>query len=217
MAMEKLDLGKLYKSYYTAQAKPQLIEFETAHYVTITGQGDPDGETFARATEALYTVSYGVKGLCKQDERDFTVPKLEGLWWVDGDLRQALKVPRAEWRWKLLIRMPTYVALEQVDEARQKAMKKKKELVELGDVRFEKLHEGQCVQMLHVGPYATEPETLRQMEDFINAEGWAYAGLHHEIYLSDPRRVEPAKMKTILRYPVARREKAEVENGGLLQ
>ncbi|KRE82562.1 hypothetical protein ASG89_15065 [Paenibacillus sp. Soil766] len=200
--MEKLDLAKAYKTYYTAPTKPQIVEFEPISYVTIVGKGDPDGITFANATEALYTVAYGVKGHCKKAEKDFTVPKLEGQWWVDGDLRTALEVPREEWHWKLLIRMPEFVTAELVEEARSAALAKKKELKVIADVGYETLHEGLCVQMLHVGPYATEPETLAQIEHFISQEQLSYRGLHHEIYLSDPRKMDPARMKTILRYPV---------------
>ncbi|CAN7225232.1 GyrI-like domain-containing protein [Paenibacillus sp. LjRoot153] len=200
--MEKLDLAKAYKPYYTAPTKPELVVFEPISYVTIVGKGDPNGAAFANATEALYTVAYGVKGHYKKLEKDFTVAKLEGQWWVDGDPRTALEVSREEWHWKLLIRMPTYVSAEIVEEARSAAMAKKKELKVIADVGYETLHEGLCVQMLHVGPYATEPETLAQMEHFISQEQLSYRGLHHEIYLSDPRKIDPAKMKTILRYPV---------------
>ncbi|CAH1210507.1 hypothetical protein PAECIP111891_03496 [Paenibacillus allorhizoplanae] len=200
--MNKLDLAKAYKAYYTAPTKPELVVFEPISYVTIVGKGDPDGATFANATEALYTVAYGVKGHYKKLEKDFTVAKLEGQWWVDGDPRTALEVPREEWHWKLLIRIPTYVSAEIVEKARTTAMAKKKELKVISDVGYESLNEGTCVQMLHVGPYATEPETLARMEQFIEDNQLRYCGLHHEIYLSDPRKIEPAKMKTILRYPV---------------
>lgn len=200
--MEKLDLAKTDKAYYTAKTKPQLIEFEAIRYVTIMGQGSPDGQAFAQAVEALYTLSYSVKGIYKAKEKDFTVAKLEGLWWVDGDRSKALEVPREEWHWKLLIRMPEFVTAERVEEARRTAIGKKKELNEIAAVEFERLHEGSCVQMLHVGPYATEPETLAQMYQYIEANSLRISGLHHEIYLSDSRKVEPSKMKTILRYPV---------------
>jgi hypothetical protein len=200
--MEKFDLAKAYKSYYTAQSKPQLLDFGPIWYVTIQGTGDPNGEVFANATEALYTLSYSIKGIYKMEEKDFTVAKLEGLWWVDGDNRNALEVPKEQWRWKLLIRMPDFVTAEKVEEARVKALGKKKELVMLSDIEFESLHEGSCVQMLHIGPYTSEPETLSQMYQFMETSQVSISGLHHEIYLSDPRKIDPSKMKTILRYPV---------------
>ncbi|MNV69285.1 hypothetical protein D3C71_1621890 [compost metagenome] len=98
--------------------------------------------------------------------------------------------------------MPAYVTAEDVDVARSAAAAKKKELKMISDVAYETLHEGRCVQILHVGPYATEPETLAQMEQFIEQNQLSYGGLHHEIYLSDPRKTDPAKLRTILRYPV---------------
>lgn len=198
----------------TAQTKPELIEFEPVWYVTIEGTGDPDGDVFANATEALYTLSYSTKGICKSEGKDFTVAKLEGLWRVDGDSRNALEVPREQWRWKLLIRMPEFVTSERVEEARAKAQGKKKGLQAIADIKFERLHEGSCVQMLHVGPYATEADTLRQMEQFMEMNHVSINGLHHEIYISDPRMVEPSKMKTILRYPV---QGVEVVKGGFLR
>ncbi|MDU0205887.1 MULTISPECIES: GyrI-like domain-containing protein [Paenibacillus] len=200
--MEKLDLAKVYKSYYTAPTKPQLIEFGPVWYVTIVGTGDPNGDVFAQATEALYTLSYSIKGIYKMEEKDFTVAKLEGLWWVDGDSRNALEVPKEQWCWKLMIRMPDYVTSEKVEEARVKALGKKKELDLLSSIVFESLHEGSCVQMLHMGPYASEHETLSQMYEFMETSHLSISGLHHEIYLSDPRKIDPSKMRTILRYPV---------------
>ncbi|MDD9272232.1 GyrI-like domain-containing protein [Paenibacillus sp. GCM10023248] len=209
--MDKLDLAKADIAYYGALRKPQVIDCEPLWYVSITGKGDPDGETFARATEALYTVSYGVKGIYKAELKDFTVAKLEGLWWVLGDITQALKAPREEWHWKLLIRMPAFVTEQKVAEARAAALRKKKELKIIASVEFERLHEGRCVQMLHVGPYATEPETLDEMDRFMEANHLKKSGLHHEIYLSDPRKVDTSKLRTILRYPV------EVVEVGLLR
>ncbi|WNR45170.1 GyrI-like domain-containing protein [Paenibacillus roseipurpureus] len=200
--MEKLDLAKAYKSYYSAPVKPQLVQFGPISYVSIVGQGDPNESGFAAATEALYTVAYSVKAHHKKLNQDFTVAKLEGQWWVDGDPRTALQVPKELWHWKLLIRMPDYVTVDQITRAREAAAAKKKELTLISHVNHATLHEGTCVQMLHVGPYSTEPETLSQMETYMENNQQSIHGLHHEIYVSDPRRVEPAKLKTILRYPV---------------
>lgn len=200
--MDKLDLAKKYKAYYSAPAKPELIELEEIPYLTITDKGDPSGPVFASATEALFTMSYAVKFVCKKLGNDFTVPKLEGQWWVESDT-PALETPRDEWHWKIRIRMPDFVNQEIADEARQNAIAKKKGLSQLKLVNFEHIAEGECVQMMHVGPYATEPETMGQMKDFMASEGLVLGDKHHiEIYLSDPRKVEPAKMKTIIRFPV---------------
>ncbi|UKS26797.1 GyrI-like domain-containing protein [Paenibacillus sp. HWE-109] len=208
--MDKLDLAKTYKSYYSAPTKPQIVEFDPIRYVSIQGQGDPDGTTFSNAVEALYTLSYSIKGIYKKEGKDFTVAKLEGLWWVDGDVSKALDVPREEWHWKLLIRMPDYVRTESFGEALAIAMDKKRELEVISSIHYETLHEGTCVQMLHVGPYATEPESLEQLEHYLAEHKYRITGLHHEIYLSDQRKVEPSRMKTILRYPIAAIEVVQV-------
>ena len=131
---------------------------------------------------------------------DFGVPKLEGLWWVEGDI-PALEVPREEWCWKLLIRMPDYVTNEMMDIAQTEVAKKKKN-ERIKDISLEKIKEGKSAQIMHIGSYATEPETIDTLLDYISENGLSVSGLHHEIYLSDPRKTEPDKLKTIIRYPV---------------
>lgn len=199
--MEKPDLTKMDKVYYTASGKPRMIELPELPYLAIEGQGSPDGSAFAESTEALYKVAYGVKFRCKAGGDDFTVAKLEGLWWVESEA-YGLDVPREEWRWKLLIRMPDFVGEETVREAREQAAAKNKDSSFIQLVEFIKLREGLSVQILHNGPYSTEPETLRIMHDFMDASGFVWNGSHHEIYLSDPRKTEPSRLKTILRQPV---------------
>jgi hypothetical protein len=198
---QKLDLVATDKAYYSPGWKPELRTFGPLPYLAITGQGAPGGDAFTRKTAALYPVAYGLKKHYKTAGRDFAVPKLEGLWWVEDD-RPPLEVPREEWRWKLLIRLPDFVEEAAVAEARKAAARAKKEPL-IREVAFERIEEGPCVQALHVGPYATEPETLETMHRFMAAEGLHVAGLHHEIYLSDPRKGEPEKLKTVLRCPVA--------------
>lgn len=203
----KLDLAKADKPYYSASTEPALIEFGELPYLTVTGKGAPEGQAFAAATEALYTVAYAAKAICKKEDRDFTVAKLEGLWWVAADVKSmqdALKVPREEWHWKLLIRMPDYMTGEIADAAREHAARKKKDLEPIRRVKFEAIREGLCVQVMHIGPYSTEPETLARMEAFMDEHRLVSNGLHHEIYLSDPRKANPASMRTILRHPVKR-------------
>lgn len=204
--MDKLELTKMYKTYYKANAEPELVGFGEAPYLTIAGQGDPNGERFAQAAAVLYAAAYGVKALGKAQGTDFTVPKLEGLWWVESD-QPALEVPRQEWRWKLLIRMPDFITGALAAEAKEKTALKKKELV--GDntrVAYETMAEGLCVQMLHVGPYESEPETAERMHAYMEARGLVQNGLHHEIYLTDPRKTPPSGWKTILRFPVEQRD-----------
>lgn len=148
----------------------------------------------------MYTAAYSVKNVYKQSTQDFTVSKLEGTWWVEQE-GYPLDVPRSEWCWQLLIRMPDYVVNPVVQQA-LKAAFVKKQLSLLQQVSLITLAEGKSVQVLHTGPYSEEPATLAIMEEFIRKEGLAYNGRHHEIYLSDPRKTAPAKMKTILRQPV---------------
>lgn len=139
----------------------------------------------------------------KKEGKDFTVAKLEGLWWLESD-KPALEVPREEWRWKLLIRMPEFVTSENVEKAKAGVIKKKGiELID--EIKFEKVTEGKCVQILHIGPYSTEHEAIAKMKKFMDDNNLLENGIHHEIYLSDPRKVAPEKMKTILRQPVKKK------------
>ena len=203
MTTVKLDMAKEFKAYYTAKINPEFVEFKDVQFLTILGKGEPGGDEFSSKVEAMYSLAYGVKNICKKQERDFTVPKLEGLWWVESNM-PALEVPREEWRWKLLIRMPDFVSLDTVEKAKEDVFKKKGiELIK--EIKLEEINEGKCVQVLHIGPYSTEPETIEKMRDFMNKNDLVENGLHHEIYLSDPRKVMLEKMKTILRQPVKKR------------
>jgi hypothetical protein len=206
--MEKLDLVKKYKSYYTAEAAPTVVEIGEATFLSILGQGDPSAEQFAVKLQALYTVAYTLKFACKAKNRDFAVPKLEGLWWFDEkryggfSMEEApLRIPRAEWNWRMLIRMPDYVHERDVKQA-VAAAQEKKGLPHIDEVAMFTLHEGKSVQMLHVGPFSEEPRTLLVMRAFMDGHKFRQGGLHHEIYLSDFRKTAPAKLKTILREPV---------------
>ena len=195
----KLDMVKADKAYYNAGNTPEIVEFGPHPYLTLVGQGKQAGEEITRKVEALYPLAYGVKKHCKDQGKDFGVPKLEGLWWVEEDT-PALEVPRSRWHWKLLIRMPDFVDSEIVDAVQEPVAKKKNDLIR--EVAFEQIAEAKCVQMMHLGPYATEPETIETLLSYIEENGLSVGGLHHEIYLSDPRKTAPEKMKTIIRYPV---------------
>ncbi|MEU8896479.1 GyrI-like domain-containing protein [Nocardia sp. NPDC048505] len=184
----KIDLAKSDKHYYTASTEPELRTFDGYDYLAVAGTGAPLGPEYSAAVSALYRAAYGVKKLAKAAGQDFVVPKLEGLWWVDSD-RPPLSVPREEWLWRLLIRLPEAVTAEMTAAAVSRP------------VTVERLTEGPSIQALHLGPYATEPETLARMADFMAAQGLTMNGRHHEIYLSDPRRAGSAT-KTILRHPV---------------
>lgn len=206
--MSKLDLTKNYKAYYTAKTKPELVNIEPAQFISITGKGDPAGKDFSDRIQALYTVAYTIKFIFKAQDKDFTVPKLEALWWFDekkfGQPSMAeapLKIPRSEWEYRLLIRLPHFVSEKEVVEAK-KIVLPKKQLTLANEVALFKMEEGKCVQMLHIGPFDKEPETLTKMFEFISSQQLGKNGLHHEIYLSDFRKVPPEKLKTILREPV---------------
>jgi hypothetical protein len=196
----KFDLTKEDRVYYTAKTVPQIVELSEVSCLAIEGGGAPAGGAFTEAVQALFPFAYGVKGICKKDGRDFTVAKLEGLWWVESG-RPALEVPPREWRWKLLIRLPDFVTSENVEKARSDVMKKKG-IALLKDIKFEKMNEGRCIQALHIGPYADEPETIARMRKMMEENNLVENGLHHEIYLSDPGKTPRQRLKTILRQPV---------------
>lgn len=206
--MEKLDLTKKYKSYYTAKTQPELIEIEPAQYLSICGKGDPSEQPFAARVEALYSTAYTIKFNFKGQNQDFVVAKLEGLWWFDETRypgktisTASADVPRSEWEYRLLIRLPDFVTQNDLEKAKEFVVNDKGiQLAE--EVEFITLNEGKCVQMMHVGPFATEIETLRKIGEFTNTHQLAKNGLHHEIYLSDFRKTAPDKLKTILREPV---------------
>ena len=206
MKQAKLDLAKEYKSYYTAKITPEIVEIEEGKFLAIRGKGAPGGEEFQAKVDALYSLAYGVKMLMKKQGKDFTVAKLEGLWWVDSD-KPWYEVPREEWKWKLFIRMPEFVNSEIVEKAGQETIKKKK-LEMIKEVKFETMREGTCVQILHVGPYSTEPESLAKMEKLMEEKNLIKNGLHHEIYLvmAYPGKVPEERLKTILRQPVKEKE-----------
>jgi hypothetical protein len=205
-SMEKTDLARKYKSYYSAKSKPELVEFGKISYLSISGKGDPSAEVFGKKVQALYAVAYALKFKSKANGQDFIVPKLEGLWWYDGDQNLSLsevplRISRSEWCWRLLIRMPESLTGNHLKEAIP-VVKVKKNIPYIDEVEFFTLTEGKVVQMLHVGSFDKEPETLKVIQQFTTDHGLQKAGLHHEIYLSDFRKTAPARLKTILREPV---------------
>lgn len=200
MTALKLDLTKEYKQYYTAKSTPIIVEFGEIPYLTIEGKGEPAGLIFTKSVETLYPLAYGIKKICKAQRRDFGVPKLEGLWWVKSS-KPALEVPRKNWFWKLLIRLPEFATSEMLIDAKEEVFKKKGLLL-IKETKFEKIDEGKCIQIMHIGPYSTEPETIQKITDFMKDRGFNENGLHHEIYISDPRKTPPKKIKTILRQPI---------------
>ncbi len=199
----KIDLFKTHQREYAMPKKPVLVEIAPANYLTISGAGKPGGPEFEACIGALYGTAFTIKMTRKfGGQQDYAVCKLEGQWWTDSG-NDFSKVPPEKWRWKLMIRTPHFVQQEELDKAAAVLLKRGKG-EEVRRVRLERLEEGSCVQMLHVGPYEKECETIAVMKAFAEKEHYGFHGRHHEIYLSDPRRVPPERLKTILREPVRR-------------
>lgn len=205
--MEKLDLAKKYKNYFTAKTKPELIQIEAAQFISICGKGDPNDKPFAERIEALYTTAYTIKFSSKAKDKDFVVSKLEGLWWFDERkyagktiTSSATEVPRSEWEYRLLIRLPEFVTKQDLENAIETVVEKKN-LKLAKQIEFYSMTEGKCVQILHMGPFSTEPESLLKIKAFMEENMLSKNGHHHEIYLSDFRKTEAEKLKTILREP----------------
>ena len=199
MANQKLDLLKEHKADYAAPKKPVILNIAAAKYMAIDGQGAPGGGEFQVAVGALYAGAFTMKMASKSKGQDYAVCKLEALWWADGVSFPEAKPEQV--RYKLMIRTPDFIADSDLNDTLD-VLRKKDKTPRAGDLRLESLDEGRCVQMLHVGPYDREAETIQQMQAASTAEGLAPHGLHHEIYLSDPRRVPPDRLRTILRHPV---------------
>jgi hypothetical protein len=199
---QKLDLFKMHAAEYVAPRAPALVATKPGRYLTISGTGDPAGPAFAEKVAALYAAAFTIKMMKKERAGiDYKVAGLEGLWWAPGRGPEMMARPRDEWRWKLLIRVPGCVTARCVALA-SKALLAKGKGKDVRSVKLETITEGRCVQMLHVGPYAAEGTTVGRMQEFAASQGLRLAGKHHEIYLSDPRRVPPERLRTILRHPV---------------
>ena len=198
---DKLDLYKLHKDDYATPKKPILLTVKPARYMTIVGQGTPGSEVFHTKFGALYGMAFTVKMNSKLAARDYAVCKLEGLYWVKGKQRNFTEIAMDEWCWKMLIRTPDFIKPGALRTAAEQLIEKGKDRA-VQDVKLETINEGRCVQCLHVGPYDQESATVERMRVIAESEGLTFHGLHHEIYLSDPRRVAPERLRTILRQPV---------------
>lgn len=202
--MTKLDLKQEAKHLYQPSAKqPQIVDVPPMNFMMIDGVGDPNEvQSFTDAVEALNSAAFTLKfALKKQRGTDFTVMPTEGLWWTERLEDFRIDQP-ANWLWTIMIRQPDFVTAADV-EAAVKATKVKKKLPALNLIRFDMYHEGRSAQILHVGPYGlAEVPTVETLSRFIHAQGERMTGKHHEIYLSDPRRTEPEKLKTIIRHPI---------------
>ena len=202
--MEKIDLRKQLKAYYFSTARqPSLVDVPPFNYLMIDGHGDPNSSPeYIEALNALYSLAYTLKFALKKGPEavDYTIMGLEGLWWVP-DMNQFSVDRKENWDWTMMILQPDFITQAHfyaaVDE-----IHKKKPSAALEKVRLECFNEGLSAQILHIGPYAAEGATVERLHQFIAEMGYALRGKHHEIYLGDPRRTAPEKLRTILRQPV---------------
>jgi len=206
--MEKLDLRKQYKHLYLPSAKQVVIvDVPAFKFAMIDGKIEPGASpgmspSFQQALEALYGITYTLKfasKLRKENPIDYSVMALEGLWWVEGG---EFDITRPDnWSWTAMIMQPDHISEAMYQDGLEQ-LRKKRPNPALDKMRFETFHEGLCVQIMHIGPYAEEPATLQKMDTYARENGYRLRGKHHEIYLGDPRRSAPEKLKTVLRHPV---------------
>lgn len=204
------DYKKEFKALYAPKAQPSLVTVPKMNFIAVRGQGnpnDPEG-AYQKSLPLLYAVAYTLKMSKKTDYRiagyfDYVVPPLEGFWWQEG-LAGVDYHRKDDFSWIALIRLPDFVTVADVDWAKAEASRKKK--LDLSAVEFFTYDEGLCVQCLHIGSYDDEPETVQKMTEFLAEHGYCLditdQRYHHEIYLSDPRKVAVEKRKTILRHPI---------------
>ncbi|MFD1860416.1 GyrI-like domain-containing protein [Aeromicrobium camelliae] len=200
----KVNVVKELDSYRAKRGEFRVLEVPELRYLMIDGHGDPNTSSdYADALAALYPVAYTLKFASKRElERDYVVPPLEGLWWADDMSVFTSARDKSRWDWTMMILVPEWIPAELVNAAVDQVAASRRP-ARLDDVRLESLSEGRCVQTLHVGPFDDEAGVLARMHDeFIPGQGFRMVGKHHEIYLSDPRRTAPERLRTILRQPV---------------
>ncbi len=201
--MEKVDLKKELKQLYKTSAKEVAhVTVPPLKYLMIDGKGDPNtSQEYAEAVAALFSVSYTAKFAVKNgaQKTDYAVMPLEGLWWAD-DWSSFVAGDKANWNWTMMILQPSFVPDKTIEDAIAD-VRKKKNLPALHKLRLEEFSEGRCAQILHIGPYSAEGPTIAKLHEYIDAHS-SLAGKHHEIYLTDIRRADPMKWKTILRQPM---------------
>ena len=206
---EKLDYKKAYPRFYAPGRKPERVLVPSMPFLMVDGRGAPDSPAYQAAVQTLYALTFTIKmsrlgGNAPAGYFDYVVPPLEGLWWFEGADIAASR--REDWEWTALIRQPDFVTPAVFDWAVEECRRKKPE-VDVSAAQFSVLEEGLCVQWMHIGPYADEPATIADLHRFMAEQGLADCTSrerrHHEIYLSDPRRTDPSRLRTILRLPVA--------------
>ncbi len=207
------DFKKEYKEFYLPKNKPQIVNVPKANYIAIRGQGNPneEGGAYKQAIEVLYAVAYTLKMSYKTDYKiagffEYVVPPLEGFWWQDGICGVDYS-KKDEFNWISIIRLPDFITRENFDWAVKTASEKKK--IDCSKAEFLTIEEGLCVQIMHFGSFDDEPATVTLMDKYLEENGYekdfSDTRLHHEIYLSDPRKSTPDKQKTVIRHPVKKR------------
>ena len=204
------DFKKECKEFYMPKSKPEIVDIPRMNYVAVRGTGDPNQEdgAYQRAIGILYGVSYTIKMSCKSDYKikgffEYVVPPLEGFWWQNG-VNGVDYSDKSGFNWISLIRLPDFVTRADFEWAVQEAGRKKK--TDCSPAEFLTLDEGLCVQIMHIGSYDSEPESVALMDSFLKENGYrndfSESRLHHEIYLSDPRKTVPEKRKTVIRHQI---------------
>ncbi|HOU12965.1 MAG TPA: GyrI-like domain-containing protein [Anaerolineae bacterium] len=206
--MDKVDFKKTLQHLYNPSSREfSVVEVPEMQFLMVDGHGDPNTEpAYQEAMEALYGVAYKLKFMSKQQlEKDYTVPPLEGLWWAADMETFTIKRDKSTWDWTMMIMQPEWITPEMFAQAVAE-VQKSKALPALSKMRLERYAEGLSLQIMHIGSYDDEAPTLERLHrEFIPQNGYVEAGKHHEIYLGDPRKTAPEKLKTVLRQPVARR------------
>lgn len=205
------DFKKEYKEFYMPKNKPEIVNVPKANYIAVRGKGNPneiDG-AYQKAIGVLYSVAYTLKMSYKTDYKingffEYVVPPLEGFWWQDGIDGDVDYTDKSTFNWISVIRLPDFVTKADFEWAVETATKKKK--LDCSSAEFVTIDEGLCVQIMHIGAYDDEPATVAIMDEFLSENGYANdfsdVRLHHEIYLSDARKVAPEKLKTVVRHPI---------------
>ena len=204
------DFKKEFKEFYLPKSKPEIITVPKMNYIAVRGKGNPndaDGE-YQQAVGILYAIAYTLKMSYKSDYKidgffEYVVPPLEGFWWQDG-ITGVDYSSKATFNWISVIRLPDFITKDNFNWAVETASKKKN--IDCSKAEFLTIDEGVCVQIMHIGSYDNEPASVKLMDDFIKSEGYENdltdSRLHHEIYLSDPRKTSPEKCKTVIRHPI---------------
>ena len=204
------DFKKEYKEFYIPKNKPEIVTVPKANYISVRGKGDPNekGGAYQQAIGVLYAVAYTLKMSYKTDHKiegffEYVVPPLEGFWWQDG--KDGIDyTDKASFNWISVIRLPEFITQKDFEWAVETATKKKK--LDCSSAELMTIDEGLCVQIMHLGPFDDEPATIALMDEYLDKNGYVNditnTRLHHEIYLSDARRVVPEKWKTVIRHPI---------------